>query len=228
MSGSIVSPSTTVSMSTREIAALCDKEHRNVVRDLKVIADQCDIGLLKFEQSYTNEQGREFTEYLLDRTSTLLLVSGYSAPLRLKIINRLEELERGAAPRSFADALQLAADQQREIERQQAQLEAERPYAEIGHVVTDREAIILREWIALLKSEGLKIKEKEAIQFLIYCKYLYRDPNGRLRAYAAYDHLFTFKYGRCADGSLREFVHITGLGVKKLYPIMKDFAGMKA
>ena len=53
MSMPILSP-TTVAMSTREIAALCDKAHRHVVRDLKVIADQCDINLPKFGQSYTN------------------------------------------------------------------------------------------------------------------------------------------------------------------------------
>ena len=94
MSMPILSP-TAVAMSTREIAALCDKAHRHVVRDLKVIADQCDINLPKFGQSYIAGNGQEQTEYLLDRKTTLLLVSGYSAPLRLKIINRLEELEQG-------------------------------------------------------------------------------------------------------------------------------------
>jgi phage regulator Rha-like protein len=223
----IVPPIAIVAMSTREIATVCGKEHRNVVADLRRIAEQCEIDVLGFQRIYTDSMNRQQTEYLLDKETTFLLMSGYSAPMRQRIIKRWMELEQGTTPKTFVEALRLALNQQIEIERQQAQIEAERPYAEIGHVVTDREAIILREWIALLKSEGLKIKETEVTEHLIDCRYLYRDPNRRLRAYAAYDHLFTYKYGRCADGQMREFVHITGAGVKELYPLVKDFADRK-
>jgi len=227
MSTPIVPPiAAAVAMSTREIATLCDKRHPDVARDLKVIADQCDIDVSNFARIYTDSMNRQQTEYMLDKETTYLLMTGYSAPMRHRIIKRWMELEQGTTPKTFVDALRLALNQQIEIERQQAQIEAERPYAEIGHVVTDREAIILREWVALLKSEGLKIKEREMHEFLVG-KYLYRDPAGRLRSYADYDHMFTLKYGRCADGQMREFLHITGAGVRELYPLVKDFADRK-
>ena len=45
-------------MSSREIAELCDKEHRNVCRDIENLnATYGQMGLLKIEQTpYTHEQ----------------------------------------------------------------------------------------------------------------------------------------------------------------------------
>lgn len=40
-------------MSSREIAQLCDKEHRNVCRDIENLNQSyLDLGLLKIEQGY--------------------------------------------------------------------------------------------------------------------------------------------------------------------------------
>jgi phage regulator Rha-like protein len=51
---------------------------------------------LKIEPiSYTDKMNRKQKAYNLDRESALLLTSGYSAQLRLKIIRRLDELESG-------------------------------------------------------------------------------------------------------------------------------------
>jgi hypothetical protein len=90
-------PIAIVAMSTREIATLCGKRHDHVVRDLKVIAEQCEIDLPKFGESYIAGNGQQQTEYLLDKETTFLLMSGYSAPMRQRIIKRWMELEQQVA-----------------------------------------------------------------------------------------------------------------------------------
>ncbi len=58
----------------------------------------------------------------LDKNTTLVIVSGYNVLLRKKIIERWAELEQQAVatthrlPQSFAEALQLAADQAKQLE----------------------------------------------------------------------------------------------------------------
>jgi Rha family phage regulatory protein len=83
----------TQTMTSKEIAELTGKEHKNVMRDIQILKEQ--IGTeLKFELSeYKDSTGRTLPMYSLDKKQTLLLISGYNALLRLKIINRWEELE---------------------------------------------------------------------------------------------------------------------------------------
>jgi phage antirepressor YoqD-like protein len=69
--------------------------------------------------------------YDLTKRDCLIVVSGYNAVLRARIIDRWMELEAAAPapalPKSFAEALRLAADQQETIEAQAAQLAAAAP-----------------------------------------------------------------------------------------------------
>lgn len=74
----------------------------------------------------------------LDQETTLCLVSGYSAPLRMAIIKRWKELEKNnspSIPKTFAEALQLAADQAK-------QLEVAAPKVEYFDKVAERSALL--------------------------------------------------------------------------------------
>jgi len=84
-----------LAMSSREIADLTGKEHRNVLRDIRDMLVQLhgETGLLNFEHSYLNAQNKPQPEYLLPKRETLILVSGYSVDLRAKIIDRWQDLE---------------------------------------------------------------------------------------------------------------------------------------
>lgn len=102
-------------MTSREIAELTGKEHRNVLRDARAMLLELhgDGGLLSFEQTYRDPQnGQEYPILALPKRETLILVSGYSVPMRARIIDRWQQLESGVAllPQTLPEALRLAAD----------------------------------------------------------------------------------------------------------------------
>ncbi|NMY07604.1 DNA-binding protein [Pseudomonas veronii] len=104
-------------MSTREISELTGKQHKNVLRDVNVMLESLEKAGSDLSQAvrYTDERGRT-SEVRLDRVLTETLLTGYSIPLRHRVVTRLQELEKVSRhpmslPTNFADALQLAADQ---------------------------------------------------------------------------------------------------------------------
>lgn len=108
-------------MTSLEIAELTGKVHKNVMRDIEKLINELGDELKIEPISYIDKMNRKQKIYKLDRESTLLLTSGYSAQLRLKIIRRLDELETGkvtppqaqpttpVVPQNLPDALRLAA-----------------------------------------------------------------------------------------------------------------------
>lgn len=95
-----------VTMSSREIAELTGKEHRNVMRDIRAMLRDLydDVGMLGFEHTEINTQnGVAYPVFMLPKRETLILVSGYSTELRARIIDRWQELEsRVAQPQPVA------------------------------------------------------------------------------------------------------------------------------
>lgn len=85
-------------MSSLEIAELTGKQHKHVIRDIRemldaLVADGPDLGHV-----VEDIDGRGYTSCIhLNRTLTETLITGYSIPLRHKVIMRLQELEAGSA-----------------------------------------------------------------------------------------------------------------------------------
>ena len=90
-------------MSSREIAELTGKEHRHVRRDIQIMCEQLKIDESRFGHTYVDSMNRNQYEYLLDQETSLCLVAGYSAPLRMAIIKRWKELEDQALKPQLPD-----------------------------------------------------------------------------------------------------------------------------
>lgn len=93
-------------MSSREIAELTDKNHADVMRDIRKIVEELGQSIFA-ESSYINSQNKSQPEYLLNKENSLLVVSGYSVTLRKKIIDRWQELENKQTklPTTYIEAL---------------------------------------------------------------------------------------------------------------------------
>lgn len=145
-------------ITSREIAELTGREHKNVMRDIRVLLDQ-GVSQLNFEPSeYTNDRGKIYECYKLTKKGCLILASGYDAVLREKIINRWEELEvanQYKLPQTFAEALMLAAKQAEELELKEKALEAAKPKVEFYDTVTGSSETIDMRTVATVLNMGV-------------------------------------------------------------------------
>lgn len=105
-----------VTMSSREIAELTGKEHKHIIRDIRVMLAELGDGP-NLDHVREERDARGYTAAIhLPRREVEILLTGYSIPLRAKVIDRLHELEeqaKGAAfrvPQSLPEALRLAAE----------------------------------------------------------------------------------------------------------------------
>jgi hypothetical protein len=81
-------------MSSRDIANVTGKRHDNVKRDIVAMFKDLKVDVLSFEDIYLDGRNREQVQFLLDREHTDCLLTGYSAPMRMKVIRRWRELEQ--------------------------------------------------------------------------------------------------------------------------------------
>lgn len=129
-------------MDSRDIAQIVEKRHDNVCRDIEEQIGQLEGGVLKFEDTYLNEQnGQRYRCYRLPKRECLILASGYNVILRAKIIDRWAELEAKTPqlPRSLPEALRLAADLAEKLEAAQPAVEFVARYVEAENTKGIRE-----------------------------------------------------------------------------------------
>lgn len=181
-------------MSSREIAELTGKEHKNVIRDIRAMLDALRDDGSELSHVREDQDARGYTSaFHLDRELTETLLTGYSVPLRRKVIARWHELEaKAVAPSAPA---QLSRLQLIEIAMQ----------AETERLALEEKAIKLEEKIteqapkveALERFSGndgrhntrnasklLGVPEKKVIAWLLTHGWYYRDHAGRLCAKA--------------------------------------------
>lgn len=123
-------------MSSREIAELVDSRHTDVCRTIERLKEKGVIGGCT-PTAYTHEQnGQQYTEYHLDKRSSLIVVAQLCPEFTARIVDRWQELEQQAAmggfkiPASMSEALRLAADLSDKVQEQAQALAIAAPKVE--------------------------------------------------------------------------------------------------
>lgn len=111
-----------LTMSSRDIAELTGKEHKNVKRDCETMFAELEIDALSFEHIYFDSMNRQQTEYLLPKDLVETLITGYSIKLRYQVIQRLHELEnltkpKVMLPQDLPSALRALADTHEQLQK---------------------------------------------------------------------------------------------------------------
>ena len=133
-------------VSSRKVAEVFEKEHNTVMRSIRDLVCGDDFSRCNFAQStYMSDRGKEYPEYLMTRDGFTLLAMGFtgSKAMQWKIkyietFNRMEaELSTSfAIPRTYAEALHLAAELEDKRLILEAKIEQDAPYTALGHALT--------------------------------------------------------------------------------------------
>ena len=197
----------TLTMSSREIAEITHKEHKNVLRVIRDLIEQnlvAQIEPLKFE--YRNQW---FDYYELNKRDTFVVVARLSPEFTAAVVDRWQELENqqkptALIPQSFSEALMLAAQLQAEKERNAPKVAFVDHYVEVGTSKSFRET-----------AKILKIPERALVNRLVEDKYLYRQSGVLLPYQSAHTKdLFTVKTGTAEHGHNYTQTRVTSKGIE--------------
>lgn len=135
MSELMIASNSNPTMSSVEVARLCEKRHDHVMVDIEKMLVELALHAPEFSGTYKTSQGNTYNCYHLPRRECDILVAGYSIKYRAAIVDRWHELEGQITntpklPTSFAEALRLAAEQAEQLEQQQAELALAAPKVE--------------------------------------------------------------------------------------------------
>jgi len=170
-------------MSSREVAQLCNKDHRHVLRDIDDLNATYEVmALPKIGQSnYIADNGQSYRQYLLNKEQTIDLITGYRADIRIRINRRWQELEAQASapviPQTLSEALRLAADQADVIDSQNTRLALAEPKAAALDIIDGASGRFnVRE-----TAKTLCIPQNKFIDWAIAHDWLYRDNAAKLQ-----------------------------------------------
>lgn len=209
----ITEKNASLTMSSREIAELINKNHSDLCRSIERLIAKEVIGGYQ-PMAYTHPQnGQTYYEYHLTKRDSLIVVAQNCPEFTAAIVDRWQELEAQQAvqlPQTFAEALRLAADL--EEQKQALLLENQRmkpKAAFVEHYVEVGTTKSLREIAKILK-----MPEKAMIQRLVEDRILYRQSNNLL-PYQKYHEreLFAVKTGTAEHGHNFTQTRVTSKGM---------------
>lgn len=209
----ITEKNASLTMSSREIAELINKNHSDLCRSIERLIAKEVIGGYQ-PMAYTHPQnGQTYYEYHLTKRDSLIVVAQNCPEFTAAIVDRWQELEAQQAvqlPQTFAEALRLAADL--EEQKQALLLENQRmkpKAAFVEHYVEVGTTKSLRETAKILK-----MPEKAMIQRLVEDRILYRQSNNLLPYQKYHEHeLFAVKTGTAEHGHNFTQTRVTSKGM---------------
>lgn len=221
------------------------KDHKNVLAAIRLMEGAWGkVTGLSFKLSeYTDPTGRKLPMYKLTKTECLYIATKFNDEARAKLVIRWEELERANSmgnfnvPKSFRDALLLAAEQQEVIENQQkqieeknAKIEADKPKVLFSEAVeASKKSILIRELAKIITQNGYQIGEKQLYERLRKAGYLCSVGESRNQPSQAYMNmgLFEIKKRIVMDGSESKVYNTTVVTPKGVRYFVNKFLGKK-
>jgi len=214
-----------ITMSSREIAELVESRHDSVKRAVERLAEKgVIIQPPTVDEQDTDAMGRSRTTsvYHLEKRDSFVVVAQLSPEFTARVVDRWQELEEEKAtggfriPQTLGDALQLAADQARQIEVMRDDVSAFEKLAKADGSLTTTEA-----------AKNLGMRPKDLFQWMSSNGWIYKRPGAA--AWLGYqtrcnagdlEHKTTTVLR--ADGSERitEQVRITAQGLTKLVKLI--------
>jgi len=133
-----------VIVSSRQVAESFEKEHKDVLANIRDILAAEDSATNFFNESEFENRGKSYPMYLMNRDGFSLLVMGFTGKdalvWKIKYIQAFNEMENKLSfeiPQTFSQALLLAAKQAEQIESQSKQLVEAKPKVEFFDAVAE-------------------------------------------------------------------------------------------
>ncbi|MFQ1014839.1 phage antirepressor KilAC domain-containing protein [Avibacterium paragallinarum] len=231
-----------ITMSSREIAELCGKQHNHVLRDIRAyvgailqierginvksldwsekegveLFGHTPIGGVVCQYEVNSQNNQRYPIYYLDKSATLTVISGYNVILRKRIIDRWLELENQQQSTALLPQNYLQAlEALVEKERQNQALALENKELKPKAAFVDHYVDVGTSKSLRETAKILNMPEKAMIIRLIEDKALYRQ-SGNLLPYADKQQqgLFTVKTGTTDHDHNYTQTRVTGKGIE--------------
>ena len=175
------------------VAEKFGKNHKHVldaIRELISSAEKSAVLKMFVPTTYIASNNKENPMFIMNRDGFTLLAMGFTGEkalqFKLEYINAFNKMEEAIknggfnVPKSFREALLLAAEQQEVIENQQkqieeknAKIEADKPKVLFSEAVSaSNKSILVRELAKLITQNGYQIGEKQLYERLRKAGYL--------------------------------------------------------
>ena len=182
----VVMQNRTAVTSSLVVAESFEKEHKNVLQDIKnLTAENSAVKNMFFESKYVNERGREYLMYYMNRDGFTLLAMGYtgSKAMEFKIsyidaFNKMENnlLEMNRPSYEIMNPVERAlkwAEEQKEKMLLEEKIEEQKPKVLFAEAITaSTDSILLKDFVTLLTQNGINTGEKRLFNWMKENKYL--------------------------------------------------------
>ncbi|KLT48609.1 phage antirepressor KilAC domain-containing protein [Pasteurella multocida] len=202
-----------LTMSSREIASLINKNHSDLCRSIERLMVK---GVIRGYQpmAYTHPQnGQTYYEYHLEKRDCLIVVAQNCPEFTAAIVDRWQELENQQKPTALSRKelalMVLQAEEENErLQLENAQLKPKAYF--VDHYVEVGTSKSLREVAKILK-----MPERAMIDRLIQDRLLYRQSGALLPYQTAHSRdLFTVKTGTAERGHNYTQTRVTSKGIE--------------
>lgn len=208
-----------LTMSSREIAELTEKNHSHVIRDIKnmiddLLRDDPNLGHeIKQQVKFDIDNRGYIANVSMTKKYIECLLTGYSVVLRMKVINRVHQLESAIfVPKTLPEALRAYADECERTQQLEHKIKQDAPkVAFIENYVMSGNSKSIRETAKILK-----MPEGALSDVLQRDKILYKlSVGGNLLPYArpSIKEYFIVKTGVADNGYAYTQTRVTPKGI---------------